>query len=450
MTMIIQCLKKINKLIFLILIPSLVQANSDLKPLLEVLKENETISSEQFEKIVDAVDNNDKNNLGIPAQINTKKNDEKELLIKIDNGLKISTYDGSANFSVGGRMMIDTAYYSDDKQPIGDGTEFRRARIEFNGKMYEVWSYQLDVEFGGGSADAKEVFLSYDGFTNKRIKIGQNKAPFSLEELTSSKHTTFMENALPNVFAIGRRVGILYESYQENWTFAAGFFGESFDNDVSKEGDESWGLSGRTTFTPVSEDTKVLHFGASLNYFDQEDNSEVRFRSRPESHVTDTRYLDTGKIKDVEKQYSYGLEFAAVLGPFSFQTEYINTHLERKIGGADDLDFFGYYMYGSWFITGESRAYKSKSGKFDRVKPLNEFGAIELALRYSMVDLTNGSVTGGETDQYTFGLNWYIKPNIKIMGNYVRVDNDINADEDGGVIGDDDPNIWQMRFQLDF
>lgn len=83
----------------------------------------------------------------------------------------------------------------------------------------------------------------------------------------------------------------------------------------------------------------------------------------------------------------YGLEFASVLGPVSVQGEYFSADISRE-GLDPDLDFSGWYAYASWFLTGESRVYKAKKGKFDRVTPRGivgkgGIGAWEVGLRFS-------------------------------------------------------------------
>jgi phosphate-selective porin OprO and OprP len=84
------------------------------------------------------------------------------------------------------------------------------------------------------------------------------------------------------------------------------------------------------------------------------------------------------------------------------------------------------YVYGSWFLTGESRPYDRAAGVFMRVKPRRDLslrggglGAVELGARYSHVDLDDGSVHGGVMDLGTLGLNWYWNPYMKMKLNYI-------------------------------
>lgn len=335
------------------------------------------------------------------------------------------------------------------KIKMGDGTEFRKARLELEGTIFGDWDYEFEIDFADGDADIKDAYFRYNAFWPARITVGQFKEPFSLEEITSSKFITFMERSLPNEFVPGRNIGIGVHTHGEVWTAAGGMFGEAFDDDTKDEGDEGWGLTGRMTYAPFHSDTRVLHFGAAASYRDLDDEKTVKFNARPESHVTDVKFVDTGKIKNTCGLIKYGLEAAGVLGPFSLQGEYISTGVCRD-DGAEDVDFDGWYLYGSWFFTGESRHYKFKKGAFGRVKPISELGALELAARYSTIDLNDDPITGGNEKNITFGLNWHLNPQVRFMFNYIIVDNDEDSDADGDLVGDDDPRIFQTRFQIDF
>ena len=82
-----------------------------------------------------------------------------------------------------------------------------------------------------------------------------------------------------------------------------------------------------------------------------------------------------------------------------------------------------------------------------RVKPKNNFdiqagdwGAWQLAARYSYLDLTDEGIRGGILSDITAGMNWYLFPNTRAMFNYVYAH----------LNGVGDTNIAEMRFQVTF
>ena len=421
-----------------------------LEVLFDVLRENGTITQQQYVRLIRALEEE----AGVAATATAgedvaKAPRDKDVNVKTKGGLEVSTDDGAFSFGLGGRLMLDAAYYDEDKTKLGDGTEVRRARLEAEGRLFHDWTYELGVDFAGGDSDVKNAYIGYEGWWPASFKIGQFKEPFSLEEMTSSKYITFMERALPNAFVPGRNIGIGAHRYWESLTAAGGLFGEAFDSDVEDEGDEGWGVAGRLTYSPLHLETRAVHLGAAAEYRKPDDSDEIRFRTRPESHVTSVRYANTDDILEVDNTVKYGLEAAGVWGPFSVQGEYIYTDVNRN-SGFEDVNFDGWYTFASWFLTGESRRYRARKGAFGRVKPQHRYGAWELAARYSTIDLNDGPVTGGKEENITLGLNWYINSQLRAMANYVIIDNDDDADDAGDAGRNDDPKVFQLRLQADF
>ena len=93
------------------------------------------------------------------------------------------------------------------------------------------------------------------------------------------------------------------------------------------------------------------------------------------------------------------------------------------------------------------RKYKNSLSGFDRVKPNtnigvgNNFGAIELAARYSSMDLSE--LNAGKLNDITVGLNWYLNPRTRVMFNYVMGTLDKSSVETK-------ENSLQCRVQIDF
>jgi phosphate-selective porin OprO/OprP len=401
------------------------------------------------------------------AQLNQHQQDiqqnqsvTKGAVIAKSNGRSLSfeSADGAFKTQVGGRLQIDAASHNEDEIALGDGTEFRRAFLDIRGNVYENWNYRFQYDFArpkgtgenaSGARGIRDAYIQYTGLT-PAITVGQFKQPFSLEHLISSLHTTFIERALTNVFNPDRAIGLGLSHGGHNWSASAGAFGEKSEVDPEEEGNEGWGLVARGTFNPIIEKNKLIHLGAAVLHRNPEEG-DLRFRERPEANISGVRLVDSGVLADVDDFQQYGLEAAAVFGPLSVQSEYINTRVQRA-SASTDLDFNAWYAYASYFLTGESRGYKANTGTFDRVKPNSTvghggIGAWELGIRYSSADLNDGSFIGGEQDNLTFGVNWYTTDNIRLSANYIKV---LDLDRPGNPADGEKPDIALVRAQIDF
>jgi phosphate-selective porin OprO/OprP len=72
-------------------------------------------------------------------------------------------------------------------------------------------------------------------------------------------------------------------------------------------------------------------------------------------------------------------------------------------------------------------------------------GAWQVGVRYSYIDLNNGNVNGGQVQDVTFGLNWYLNPNFKVQWNYDWAYRSIPNGTSSGPF-----QQFGMRFALDF
>lgn len=385
-----------------------------------------------------------------------------------DQGLGFASEDGRFEIEFGGRIMLDWATISADDEfeediqaaeedPLeGDGFEFRRARLFVEGTIYDTIIFKAQYDFAGGDPEFKDVYMGLTGVPAVgTVVVGHFKEPYSLEEQTSSKYITFMQRSLPvNAFSPGRNTGLMMtgSALEDRMTWAVGAFYDTDDFGNSFNDYTDINVSGRVTGTPLyaDEGRQAIHLGLSYSHqFRDEEESTVRYRVRPSAHITDARLANTGSMS-AEDVDIVNAEAAAVFGPFSVQSEYIQAFVSSE--EANDPSFSGYYVYGSFFLTGESRVYKPGSGSFSRVTPNSYFhpteggtGAWELALRYASLDLNDEAIEGGELSDITFGVNWYLNPNMRVMFNYVYADLEDRAD-----VTDDSANVFQARFQIDF
>ncbi len=201
---------------------------------------------------------------------------------------------------------------------------------------------------------------------------------------------------------------------------------------------------------PIRTDFDLLHVGVSASIRNIKSNEEVSFRYRPESGLTDVRFVNTGVIEGADTISRFGLEVAAQRGPYALQGEYMRADVGRG-SGFPDVHFNGWYISANWFLTGEQRRYIRNGGYFGGAKnPTHKYGAIALAARYSTIVLNSRDIRGGEENNVTLGVNWYVNEQMRVMVNYIFVDTDIFANDNGLAQGNDSPQIVQMRFQYDF
>ncbi|MBN2309297.1 MAG: porin [Candidatus Hydrogenedentes bacterium] len=392
------------------------------------------------------------------------------------DGLRFETEDGRFKLRIGGRLQCDWAFYHQDrdlKHAVGDeqdGAEFRLARIRLEGTLYGDVVFRSEYDFAGNDGDAKfkDVYLGLQHLPwVGNVKVGHIREPFGLERCTGVSEHTFMELALPCVFAPNRNLGVLLHNdvLDSRATWAIGAFKEvdDFPSDDDSDEDQGYAVTARITGLPWYRDEgrRLLHLGVAYSHRNPDGDDLggpiAGWQTRPESHLAN-RYVNTDagaiegyrivdtRLDDIDL---FGAEAALIWGPLSVQGEYMAAAVDSDFAGH--LGFDGYYVQAGYFLTGEHRPYKNAAGVFGRVHPKRNFslkgergwGAWELAARYSALDLNDGAVRGGEEQNVTIGLNWYLNPCTRIMWNYVRADVDHDLYE-GNV------DIFQTRFQVDF
>ena len=338
----------------------------------------------------------------------------------------------AVEFTPSGRLHLDYAKHDSDLAQFDDRFLVRRAQLGLNVKFSQDWSAKFVYDFASGGS-LKDAYLRYDGWKPAELTLGQFKVPFGLEQLTSTNDISFIERSLPSsAFTLSRRKGIGLDSHGKKYSMAAMVFGASVG------GNEGSGAAARFTYTPIKQGETLLHLGFSATT--ERPAGSVSFDTRPESLPTDLRLLRTGTISDVRRIDQLGVEAAWVKGPVSIQGERMSSRLSRNLG-EPDVDLHGWYVAGSWLLTGESRGYRN--GVFKGVTPSSERGAWELTARFSQLSLDDGAIRGGSENNLTLGVNWYFREHLRIMANYIKV----NSDRRGIS---DNPNILDFRAQLNF
>jgi phosphate-selective porin OprO/OprP len=400
--------------------------------------------------------------------VNTNQPIEKSEAVNVsyDKGyLVFGTNSNSFSMKFDGRIMYDVGAVSSDKNDFVENNEIRRARFAIKTRFSDTWAGEFDVDFTENEPEMKDMWISYIGLDNFEFKVGNHKPFFSLSELTTSRWATFMETSMiTDASASGRRLGLSGSYSNDDVFIGTSIFGDEVGiNNRDPEGDgsepgvhEKYSYSLRALYRPyVNEDaTRLFHVGFNyLNLSPQsDDDSKMRLRVRQESKILDYRLLNTGKVKNVKEQESQGIEIAARYDKFMMQAEYIKNTFNRIKSEDQDVKTDGFYVETSYMILGSGRNYNLSDGEFGPIYPEHINGNLEIAIRYSTINLNdvNAEVYGGSSDNITLALNWYAHKNMVLRLNHTIASLDQYADGDGDYIGNDDVSITGLRFQFMF
>ncbi len=287
---------------------------------------------------------------------------------------------------------------------------------------------------------------------------------------------------------------------------------------VATGGSQYVDVAGRLTYAPIKDEHNLLHIGVSGRYQQVNDATAANDdrvlnlggRIKSEAFILNQTLLGTPDLscgaisapiptnvfnsstysgKCTKNVESFDVEVAASHGPFSIQAEYIGSHYSRDqqainqaaylaalnpatgvlnatgvplMPNGRSAYFDGYYVQGTYWITGEERAQAYEvshrhGAAFTQLKILHPFsaggwGAWGVAARFGSVNLNNGpyhgtqlytllglanaannrfaaayianaGIQGGRQQDVTVGLNWYPDPGFNFQLNYTRVIN---------------------------
>lgn len=401
--------------------------------------------------------------------------------IETKGKLKVESADGDFEWQPIGRIMADYSWINSDINHLGSGAEMRRARLGMEGAMWKHWIWKLEFDFAPGEADMKDAWVGYKGDDNWWIKVGQSHIPFGFATMSSSKYMLFTERPFlaDGTLQLARHIGVAAFKHAANgrWTLHAGVFagpqpedpdGCNITSPTKDECDEQLSIAARGTFLPWMQDANhLINIGGGIWFRDPQD-SAVTVEQRPGIfHLLDDKFVSVkfgnsgqgataGMAAD--NILAFNAEGLLVYGPFSVGGEYTHWNVNTEptggaTGSTPDVNFDGYYVEGSYFLTGESMNYKTSKAQYDSIKPNSivgkgGIGAWQIAARYDVLDLNDSDLpagVGGEMKGIALGLNWYVNNNMRFMADYYNV---LQLDRPGNKFDNDEPSGVTIRGQV--
>ncbi len=371
----------------------------------------------------------------------------------------IRSPDGQFNLNPYGYVDVDYRAYTGDAVPANTFV-LRRARFGFQGNYGKRFDFAILTDANSTSgAIVRDVYLNTRIIPEFQFQAGQFKEPFAQELATGATNLDFVERGLqallyPSVVTAFRSPGITFHGDIEHGVlqyFVGAFNGRGGVTAAVVNEPE---VVGRLRLYPwrntSSKWFREFAFGGSAARADARGlSNDVSFSATiPDQAYTFFPQLHiNGPITRYEGETTY------IYGPFAFRGEYVQLQDQRNGVGSETpggLAFFSYPGVGAkawnlsstYLLTGE----KQPENGTPRVKrPLfgpdtpegsggRGWGAWGVGFRYSAIqaiapganDLT--LYTPGfvptysyRTDQFTFGLNWYLNYWVKYQFN-VNVD----------------------------
>jgi phosphate-selective porin OprO and OprP len=445
------------------------QANNDaMMDLLKVLRDKGTISNDDYKLLTNAAaadkEMADASKEELKKEVETATAEMPK--INTDGKLVISDRAGNWEFQPIGRVMWDAIDVDNDGlesfspgfgDDEGSGTELRRARLGFEGKIYD-WSYKFEGDFAGGNTSIKDAYVGYGNSLNDTtkwgVKLGQSHIAFGFNTKASSKYMSFIDRPMYSDSSISnsRESGIAAQINDKDfkWLVAASATRGAIESGETDRFDADT-LAVRGSFVPFMQDEKhMIQLGAAyLTQGNGDHNGDgvdsFSYSQRLVSHIPSvaaTNGLSTTVI-DYDGSDAFTVDALGIYGPFHMLAEYVDW--TAKSDSNADQDFKGYSVEAGYFLTGES--FKWSKGYTSGVSPKSAYGAWQLVARFENMEteeFRGGSVqTGDEVEKFTFGVNYIPRKNIRLMLNYDQV-TDLTLN---GQDVDADPSAVKFRAQ---
>ena len=351
---------------------------------------------------------------------------------------------------------------------LKSGTDFRRARVGVDGTAFGDWDYRLLLDFGGtgveNTGQVYETWVQYSALKPFKLRVGAFSPSIGLDDQAATNGMPFLERSAVEDIARGLAAGdtrINGEAFAtgDHWLVSGAVTGRTIGvvstgtaGPVAQTYGDQLAFVGRLAGAPLHGPDWLIHVGLHGSYVARPPDAwgpgaggatpvtaqVISLGNTQELRVDGTKLINTGNI-DARHASTAGMELAAQKSNLLLQAEYETLAVQRSDVGLSSPRFHGYYVSGTWVLTGEARKYNVQTAAFDAPAIDHPFswadgalGAWEVGLRYSDVDLNYhagapftapaaDAVRGGEEKNLSAALTWYPNPLVRFMLDYEHV-----------------------------
>lgn len=351
-----------------------------------------------------------------------------------DKGVSFKSADGAYEIRLRGLLQGDARFYIDDNAvPQNDTFLIRTARPIIEGSLGKLVAFRLTPEFAGDSASIVDAYLDVRFDPAYTLRAGKFTSPVGLERLQSSSALADTERALPSELAPNRDIGVQLqgEVAAGTFTYALGVFNGTVDgrDAVTSNPDNEFEYAGRVFFEPFKNDASAwsgLGFGIGASVGDKHgvgNNFLPRYRTPGQVQFFNYR----GTVAADGQNLRWSPQGYYYRNGFGFLGEYIVSRQEVALGARRaDLENTAWQATASFVLTGEDAGYRGVTRPSHPVGKDDGWGAWELVGRYGVLDVDDAAfplfasadVAARRAEAWTFGVNWYLTSNLKLVFNY--------------------------------
>jgi phosphate-selective porin len=293
------------------------------------------------------------------------------------------------------------------------------------------------VEFSG-----TDIFINWHQYPEFQIKIGQWKAPFGLEQLTSDTQIYTIERSLPTgaltperqigAMVWGKPFATIMPDEKDLLTYYAGAFngnGRNFNNNDNNE----FMYVGRLELQPWK--SKFLgdsFLKLSGDYLYSRDQIGTNISPALNLRVASDGSLSAYTLTSPDERNAWSVDGWLRLGPFDLIAEYLSEDVDPRRTFYNVAPTFADFSPHGWYVQGSYFLLPKK---------------LQAVVKWE--ELTPDQLSDDGIHSITAGLNYYIHgDNIKLMADYVHTWSDFRSAHP--QFGDDQFDEVLLRMQVVF
>ncbi|HEX8202068.1 MAG TPA: porin [Isosphaeraceae bacterium] len=360
-------------------------------------------------------------------------------------GFQWSTQDDEYQLQFHNLTQFDFRGYEQGGQnPVHDTFALPRQWFIFSGRLTKPYEYYVSTALGFDTLNVLDVFLNVHYNDRFQLKLGRYKTPFTYEFYTlpingliNPERSLFFNN-----FGLNRDLGIMAWGqglFDKRLDYAVGVFNGTRNGLLNQN--DAVSLASYLNFKPFADQDNTLlqnlNVGGSVFAAEGEVNNPLPQTLRTQVPATGSAIVGVpflafnNTVRESGPRAFWALHAAYYYNHLSliseWQSGFQDYALTNNLRRRTNLPVESFYVQAGYFLTGET-----VSGR-GALKPLRPFdlrpgkgggpGAIELAGRYSYLDVGRNVFTDGLADPALWsnrayltdlGVNWYWNQYIKV------------------------------------